>query len=68
MKKLEEKIRALPPGLHREVGDFIDFLLERHRSRPRRKPSFAWAGALKDLNYSSVDLQHEASAWRLGEK
>ena len=70
MNTLEEKIRALPPELQKEVGDFIEFLLSKRRQRPRRKPEFVWAGALKDLasHYTSVELQHEASAWRLGEK
>jgi len=68
MSKLEEKISALPPDLQREVGDFIDFLLEKRQKRPSKKPTFIWAGTLRDLTCSSVELQHQASAWRLGEK
>ena len=28
---LEDKIRALPPDLHREVEDFVEFLLAKQR-------------------------------------
>jgi hypothetical protein len=38
---------------------------------PRRpKPSFSWAGALKDLRdkYTSVELQHEISKRRVDEE
>lgn len=41
------------------------------RPAPRRaKPTFIWAGALKDLRarYTSVDLQHAIAKWRVGEE
>jgi hypothetical protein len=70
LERIEELIKELPPELHREVGDFIEFLLERRLKRARVKPNFDWAGALKDMRdqYSSVELQHEISKWRLQEK
>ena len=71
MKNLiEERIRQLPPELQREVEDFVDFLLEKRLENPRGKPTFEWAGALKDLRdqYSSVELQHKISEWRIGER
>ena len=70
MKNLEEKIRELPPEVRQEVEDFIEFLLEKRHRRPQGKPKFDWAGALKDLRdqYTSVELQHKISEWRIGEK
>lgn len=70
MKSIEERIKELPPELQQEVVDFIDFLTERRLRQPRGKPNFDWAGALKDLRdqYTSVELQHKISEWRIGEK
>ena len=69
MARIEELIRELPPELHREVEDFVEFLLEKRLKRPRVKPNFDWAGALKDVRdqYTSVELQHEISEWRVEE-
>ncbi len=68
MKDLQARISELPPELRREVEDFVEFLLEKRMRRPRGKPTFAWAGALRDLRdrYTSVELQHELTEWRIG--
>jgi hypothetical protein len=68
MENIEKKIGKLPFELQREVEDFVDFLLEKRKSRPG-KPRFDWAAALKDLRdkYTSVELQHKISEWRIGE-
>ena len=65
-RPLEEMVRELPIERQVEVRDFVEFLLEKQRSRPRRKPQFDWAGALKDMRdeYTSVDLQHEITRLR----
>ncbi|MCK4576652.1 DUF2281 domain-containing protein [candidate division WOR-3 bacterium] len=70
MPTLKEYVDKLPPDLQKEVKDFVDFLLERYRKKPRSKPKFDWAGALKDLRdqYTSVELQHEISKWRIGKE
>jgi hypothetical protein len=69
-KLLEEKIRELPPEFQKEVKDFVDFLHEKQMKKPRSRPKFRWAGALKELRkkYTSVELQHKISEWRIGEK
>lgn len=69
MLALKELLEKLPPDLQQEVRDFIEFLLERRR-KPRSKPKFDWAGALRDIRkqYTSVELQHKISEWRIGEK
>ena len=66
-KSVEELFNQLPPESQHEVRDFIEFLLEKVRARPRRQPQFGWAGALEDLRdqYSSVDLQHQITDWRI---
>ncbi|MFQ5799568.1 MAG: DUF2281 domain-containing protein [Bacteroidota bacterium] len=69
-KNLEAIINELPPELRQEALDFVQFLIERRSRKTQRKPSFDWAGALKDLKnqYSSVELQHKISEWRIGER
>ncbi len=68
MPKLKDYVEKLPPDLQQEVEDFVEFLLKKHRNKPRNKPKFDWAGALKDLRdkYTSVELQHKISMWRIG--
>jgi len=70
IKSLEEQLQELPPDLRQEVSDFIEFLIARRRERTRQKPTFSWAGALKDLGgqYTSVELQHRIAEWRIGYK
>lgn len=70
MKSIEDKIRELPPELRQEIEDFVEFLLDKRLKKPRGKPDFGWAGALKDLRdeYTSVELQHRISQWRIGDK
>ena len=69
-RSLEELVKELPPDRQEEVRDFVIFLLEKHKKRLRRQPTFSWAGALKDLRdqYTSVELQHKISDWRVEEK
>ena len=67
MKNLEEMIRQLPPELRGEVEDFVRKLMKSRRPVKKRKPTFAWAGALSDMkeDYSSVDLQYKISKERI---
>lgn len=68
MQTLEELIVQLPAEMRREVQDFAEFLLEKRQKKPKGKPTFDWAGALKDLRdlYTSVQLQHQMAEWRIG--
>jgi len=70
MQTSKEMVEQLPPELQEEVRDFVEFLLVRRPRRPKRKPKFDWAGALRDLRgrYSSVELQHKIAEWRIGER
>ncbi len=63
-KPLVELVQELPPNLRTEVRDFIEFLLAKQEEREPRALTLSWRGALKDVPYSSVDLQHKAAEWR----
>lgn len=70
MTTLEKKINTLPPELNREVEDFVEFLIEKRLKRPKGRPTFRWAGSLKELRdeYTSVELQHKIVQWRIEDK
>jgi hypothetical protein len=66
---IEEKIKNLPPELHKDVENYVDFLLEREHEKKKvgKKLKLDWAGSLKEYRdtYTSVELQHKISKWRL---
>lgn len=68
MQTLQNLIEELPPDLQREAEDFIAFIIKKHKKTLRGKPKFEWANALSDLSeqYTSVELQHKISEWRIG--
>jgi len=70
MQTLKDLIDQLPPELQQEVQDFVEFLLEKRAKKTKKKPKFDWAGALKDLRdrYTSVELQHKITEWRIEEQ
>ncbi len=59
-KRIEEKIRKLPPNLRKEVEEFIEGLMEHPARSKKGQPQLKWRGALRDLRdkYTSVELQH----------
>ena len=67
---LEELVQGLPPEIRKEVKAFVTSLIRKREKKPRGKLKFDWAGALKDLRdqYTSVELQHKISEWRIGER
>ena len=64
-KKIEEKIRKLPPELQKEVEDYVESLIKSRARRRKGQLKFAWRGALRDLRdkYTSVELQHRIREW-----
>ena len=66
MKTVEEMMKELPTEYQKEVEDFIEFLLMKQLKKQRKKPTYNWAGAMKDLRsqYTSVELQHKISELR----
>lgn len=65
-KSLPELVQELPPDMHAEVRDFIEFLLAKRSRGEKRALRQDWAGALRDYReqYTSLELQRQASAWR----
>jgi len=70
MDPLKEVVEKLPPDLQQEVKDFIEFLLQKRAKKSGGKPKFEWSGAFRNLRsqYTSVELQHEISKWRAGDR
>jgi hypothetical protein len=71
METIEEIIRKaaeLPEDAQKEVADFVRLLSEKRHRPLRTKLRLDWVGALRDLKekYTSVELQHKASEWRIG--
>ncbi|MCS6919490.1 MAG: DUF2281 domain-containing protein [Fimbriimonadales bacterium] len=67
MKTLEEVVRQLPAELQQEVLDFAEFLLARRVPKSPVRPKLDWVGAAREFAdaYTSVELQHKASEWRM---
>ena len=66
MKPLQELVQELPPDVHAEVRDFVEFLLAKRGSHVRIILRQDWAGALRNYReqYTSLELQHQALIWR----
>lgn len=45
----ETHLTNWPTELQEEVKEFAEFLLEKKVKKPKGKPKFGWAGALKNL-------------------
>jgi hypothetical protein len=62
----------LPDHLIRQVSDYVDFLIAKYgqkkndKKKSKSKFKFDWEGGLSDLRnqYTSIELQHQASEWR----
>mgnify|MGYP001597099361 CR=1 FL=1 len=61
-----ERIKQLPPDLHDEVIDFIDFLMTKKVAKRKKRPKLDWMGGLKEYRdqYTSLELQRKALEWR----
>jgi hypothetical protein len=70
MIKIEEMVKNLPPDLHQEIEDFIEFLINKRVQKPAGKLRQDWADALKDYRnkYTSLELQKKALEWREGKQ
>jgi len=60
-------VKKLPPEYQEEVRNFVEYLMEKRLKRSRGTPKFDWGGALKELRdqYTSLELQHKVSEWRI---
>jgi hypothetical protein len=64
IKEIETKIHKLSPELISELDRYLDFLINKRVSNKRKRLKQDWAGALKDVNFSSIELQKKALDWR----
>ena len=63
---IEEKLKQLPPYLHEEVIDFVDSLIAKKVSKPKKRLKLDWIGGLKEYReqYTALELQKKALEWR----
>jgi len=64
LENIETKINRLSPGLISELDHYLDYLINKkvvHKSNKLRQD---WAGGLKDVNMSAIELQKKALEWR----
>lgn len=66
---IEEMIKQLPEDLQKQVMEYAQSLVEKQAKKRNGQPKFDWEGALQNLKtqYTSVELQHKVSEWRIGE-
>ena len=64
IKNIETKISQLSPGLIGELDHYLDYLINKRVVNRSHKLKQDWAGGLKDITVSSIDLQKKALEWR----
>jgi len=64
IKNIESKISQLSPGLIGELDHYLDYLINKRIVHRPKKLSQDWAGGLKDIKMSAIDLQKKALDWR----
>ena len=57
IKNIETKISKLSPGLINELNLYLDYLINKRVAHRPKKLRQDWAGGLKEINMSAVDLQ-----------
>lgn len=64
LKNIESKISQLSPGLIGELEHYLDYLINKMDIQKPGKLKQDWAGGLKDIQMSSIELQKKALDWR----
>jgi len=64
LKNIESKISQLSPGLIGELDHYLDYLINKSEVQKPGKLKQDWAGGLKDIQMSSIELQKKALDWR----
>ena len=68
IEQIAARIEALPEASRRTLFDFLDRLAEKADQFPQAKHifKFDWEGGFAEAfpEMTSVDLQHQANAWR----
>lgn len=63
-KDIETKINKLSPELIGELDHYLDYLINKKIIHKPRKLKQDWAGGLRDINFSAIELQKKALDWR----
>ena len=64
IKNIESKINQLTPGMIDELDKYLDYLINRKVIRKSKRVKQDWAGGLKDVKMTSIELQKKALDWR----
>ncbi|MGI6322248.1 MAG: DUF2281 domain-containing protein [Bacteroidales bacterium] len=64
IKNIESKINQLTPGMIDELDKYLDYLINRKVIRKSKRLKQDWAGGLKDVKMTSIELQKKALDWR----
>jgi hypothetical protein len=64
IKEIEAKISQLSPGLIDELEHFLDQLINKSKTHQPGKLRQDWAGGLREIKMSAIDLQKKALDWR----
>ena len=64
IKNIESKINQLTPGMIGELNHYLDYLIHKRIVRKSKKLKQDWAGGLKDVKMTSIELQKLALDWR----
>lgn len=64
IKTVETKINRLTPAMIEELNHYLDYLINKRIVQKSKKLKQDWAGGLKDIKMSSVELQKSALNWR----
>jgi hypothetical protein len=64
IKDIETKISKLSPGLIGELDHYLDYLINKRKINNPKKLKQDWAGGLKDIKITALELQKKALDWR----
>ena len=63
IKIIEDKMGQLSPGLIVELDQYVDYLISKKMGHNPRKLLQDWAGGLKDIKISALELQKMTFEW-----
>jgi hypothetical protein len=64
IKNIEIKINQLTPSMIGELDRFLDYLINKRTVCKPKRLKQDWAGSLKDIKMTSIELQKKALDWR----
>ena len=63
IQNIETKISQLSPGLIGELDNYLDYLIKKRVVHKPKKLKQDWAGGLKEIKLSAIELQKKALVW-----